>query len=405
MPPDEKIIVVHPECPACKKVHELYEPRLQAGEFIEVELTSDHGQEVAKKFRDDTGKEIDAVPFCLKPGTPIATMRGAIPVEDVAPGDMVLSDGGYSNVERVIRRRHVGDLYRIRAEGIPEFYLTDEHPVMTEDGWTEASRIDWGDSVLGPVTSVEPIHHKVGPFSLTADFGYIVGMYAAEGSAHTHPNGQRRRHTRFTLGAHETDIQRELEECLSVHGNPTVSHPRAGSVVISISNDALTRFLATHVGTSSLTKRLSSEIMYGPKTFRESMLAAWSIGDGHIDHRTGRQTVDSASLALVQSFRMVAESTGLKCGHYRRRKPGVTRQGWNTAGLWSLWYDDEQSAQKSHDRVVHPNVRRNMDTVPNDGFVYNMETAAHSFSVHGVLTHNCVVKEDGKLRECKDEEY
>ena len=92
--------------------------------------------------------------LCHPAGTKILLADGATkPVEDIRPGDALLSLGGAQDwavpdiVTEIGRRRAAS--YRIQVEGVKEPLLaTAEHPVLTSRGWIPASFLRIGERVL-----------------------------------------------------------------------------------------------------------------------------------------------------------------------------------------------------------------------------------------------------------------
>lgn len=106
---------------------------------------------------------------CLAEGTPVLTARGAVPIEAVRPGDLVLShDGGWHAVSAVFDQGE-REVCRMRFGG-GSVVATANHRFMTADGpaWTPVSEIarDFRDAearLIGPggervrVDDVEPL--------------------------------------------------------------------------------------------------------------------------------------------------------------------------------------------------------------------------------------------------------
>jgi hypothetical protein len=179
-------------------------------------------------------------PRCLLPGQEIVTATGVKPVEEIEVGDLVLTHRGRLRpVTRVMSRHHDGDVYGVVLNNRygRTTWLTGEHPVLVRDQrgerrWVEVQDIDAGRSTgrqemaswksfaclpkTIPDASVRTIrtsdhvgdgwvHDGDGEFVketvrsvrgptwhysrmvdevvLDYDFGFFVGLYAAEGAA------------------------------------------------------------------------------------------------------------------------------------------------------------------------------------------------------------------------------
>lgn len=89
--------------------------------------------------------------ICCRKGTLIATINGAIPIESVTVGDLVLTHRGrWKEVVRLYRRELVAGSRMIRVTTQTEsgrnhpVVLTPNHPVLTEQGWIPAGDLKTG---------------------------------------------------------------------------------------------------------------------------------------------------------------------------------------------------------------------------------------------------------------------
>ncbi len=70
-------------------------------------------------------------PYCLAPGTLIMTAQGYRPIEDIRPGDAVLTHRGrFARVTRVYRRAYEGPITRLKVAHVSQpLLITGEHPL------------------------------------------------------------------------------------------------------------------------------------------------------------------------------------------------------------------------------------------------------------------------------------
>ncbi len=88
-------------------------------------------------------------PPCFAAGTPIATPEGEVPIEDIAPGDRVVTlRAGRSVVVPVVatKSREVKRLVVLEVGGVT-LRLTPEHPLRRSGAWVEARELSVGDLV------------------------------------------------------------------------------------------------------------------------------------------------------------------------------------------------------------------------------------------------------------------
>jgi hypothetical protein len=84
---------------------------------------------------------------CLAYDQPVSTVIGPKSVQDIQPGELVLTSSGYQPVLATAARLHRGETLTFGFYGSPEtLHVTPEHRVWTEHGWREArevQRLDW----------------------------------------------------------------------------------------------------------------------------------------------------------------------------------------------------------------------------------------------------------------------
>lgn len=145
--------------------------------------------------RNDSGELVS----CFPAGTPIDTIEGQVSIEDIEPGDMVLShDGGYHEVEELIENSNNKNLVSLKHYGHSNPIIsTPEHPILVHtkrdvtslidgDGsdidkeivWLQAQDIEPGDFVIvtGPVHENESYTHNILEFIPGDEFVGVDGV-------------------------------------------------------------------------------------------------------------------------------------------------------------------------------------------------------------------------------------
>lgn len=100
------------------------------------------GRILANRGLENKGRKI-SLSNCFIAGTKITTKNGLVNIEDIRPGDVVLtSDGSWQEVNDVMSRDYDGDMYKIRAKGAYESIIcTPNHKFLTQNGWKRADRL------------------------------------------------------------------------------------------------------------------------------------------------------------------------------------------------------------------------------------------------------------------------
>jgi ribonucleoside-diphosphate reductase alpha chain len=88
----------------------------------------------------NAGRPLGQLSACFAAGTMIETFDGAVPIEEVEVGTLVLThEGRYRPVTETMRR--VGQLYRVKIDKLPAMYVTGEHPFLTTEGWVQVQHL------------------------------------------------------------------------------------------------------------------------------------------------------------------------------------------------------------------------------------------------------------------------
>jgi PBSX family phage terminase large subunit len=86
---------------------------------------------------------------CLVTGTPVTTDNGQVPIEEVRPGDMVLTRRGYRPVVAAGMTSPAAEVFRVDIEGGYSITGTGNHPVWVEGkGWTRLDELRYADIIL-----------------------------------------------------------------------------------------------------------------------------------------------------------------------------------------------------------------------------------------------------------------
>src|SRR5258708_6158030 len=288
---------------------------------------------------------------CLLAGQEVVTADGVKNVEDIRVGDYVLTHKGrFRPVTQTMRRHYRGRGYMIALGGRygRTLTLTEEHPILvrTRDGvvdWRKPGDInagrpaawsqgvnEWLSWVCLPKLATE--HESIDllaflpddfsladgcltrtytskyracerwpriptRISLDSDFGYLLGLYAAEGNVTTGGIA-------FTLHQNEQHIIRRIAEVVSRWGLRTAIYPdkRSRGLAVHVICRPLEILLPALCGKGAHKKRVPQQVLNGPAAVREGFLEGILDGDGkdptQPSNATGRRDYTTVSRAL-----------------------------------------------------------------------------------------------------------
>ena len=164
----------------------------------------------AKSDNIGVGHGLNRAHLCLHPDTKIQLLNGYLKaISDVISGDITFSkkSGQPVEIKHTVMRPYTGKLCKITFYGNPSTPLicTPEHQVVGQthgshkggdgEGWIEAQNCKWiGTPIREIKASIKSIpfykytagnerkHIKAGDIKLDYDFGWLIGLFYAEGS-------------------------------------------------------------------------------------------------------------------------------------------------------------------------------------------------------------------------------
>src|SRR5919109_4433671 len=414
---------------------------------------TDHGQLFGAVDFYLAGRKHGVKPIlgCLLAGQEIVTADGVKNVEDVRVGDLVLThQGRFRRVLRTMRRPYQGQGYTISLGGRygRTLTLTEEHPVLvrTRDGlvdWRKPGDIDAGQASrhggvnswkswaclprlrtewteikvcdLLPADFSAPLTGGIARtytskyrgdeawprfpdrIALDYDFGYLLGIYAAEGhigSRHGRVNGE----VGFTLHRDERSLAARLVELLARFGVGAVGYDRPDrhSLEIRAASSPLAHLLIALVGKGAKHKRVPAQILNGPPQARRGFLDGLLDGDGKNPSRasnpTGRQDLKTASRSLAWGLRALLADVGHWVGVSTGESPSVFP--WGRSLRDHRWYvvsfqpNRRYSRTLGDDRYLYRPIL-SVAPVRLDTEVFNFEVEEDNSYVSDFVLHNC----------------
>lgn len=381
--------------------------------------------------------------ICFLPETKILTITGPVRIDEVQVGDLVLTHRGrWRPVRAVMKRPYVGNVVTTEARGLNPVTATANHPFYVQpirmsrthkldpDGapvWRPASdlrpcrrqtngrrarggcdaltiprisaetsfaELDLG-AFTGPNAVVDDAKVRVSSngratgvrrfVTLDYDFGWLCGLYAADGSTTD-------RQSVIYLGGHEAALaeiaMERFAKCLGLSSTQAV----AGPVIRLTTSNRVAAALWSQFGGASHLKHLPAWCMLGPQKFRQGLIDGLVAGDG-FTYR-GRTGVKTTSEHLAWQIRLLMWSFG------RNANVSLTASGsWEINGRSGValetytveWRNDpvrrgEMGCEEDH-------VYFSLNAVEQrawSGTVFNLEVEEdESYTTEGGCVHNC----------------
>lgn len=352
----------------------------------------------------------DALHDCFAAGTMILTSTGMTPIEDVQPGQLVLTHKGrWRRVVRKFEKRDRTVVMRsaLHAAGIE---VTPNHEFWTRRTTLRSKNCDYVREYAPP--KWQPIENAVidrvrrdgrsrDMIALPATFGelpweeapeafgadpesawWLIGRWLGDGSS-----GTRNGDITICCGRHEID---HLVTRVPDHWR---GRSTSTAYVFYDYDQKTARWLRENFGSGAAAKQIPGWALTMPEANRRALLAGYVSADG--SRRNGVTRTTSVSKALALGIRMLAHSLGYKASlHYKDHGATCVIQGRTVSRLplWSVHWVERPVRQNTMTDELHCWVYvQGIEPAQEDVPVYTMEVAEdHSYIADGLVVKNCV---------------
>lgn len=352
---------------------------------------------------------------CLLPNGIVYGQYGPIQIQDIEPGMKVLSgDGTLRKVLETYKRPYKGPIIRIKARGLPETYVTPEHPfeAVAEGGTPtrmQAQELQMGvHSLIFPKPVGSEMHQGD---EQHAAYMTLAGYYLSEGSLWG-PSPEENKRVEFHLHAKEQDFFSEIEACIQklYPGAHTTRILREGSQGESLrfNNKDLALRLHRDFGKGCADKVLPHWVLFGTQADAKAILRGLWRGDGSSNSEgfnfstTSRHLAYGVSLLLrrfdvVNTIQYHPARTGSDEVYHRESWEVRVRNAKYIQQLADLveMPVKHQMQAKRYDTIplvngatYHPIEK--MEVVEYEGTVWNMNVEGiHTYVSEAGINHNC----------------
>jgi DNA polymerase-3 subunit alpha len=235
---------------------------------------------------------------------------------------------------------------------------------------------------------------------LDYDFGYLLGLYAAEGDV-LYTRGHLTGAVGFTFHADETELASRLSRVLSRFGATAIRYRRTNRQVLAaefrVHSIPLAYLLVALIGRGAKHKRVPAQILNGPPEVRRGFLDGLLDGDGKSPERasnsTGRRDLKTACRSLAWGARQLLADMGhwvtVSAGEEPCSLPHCPGDAHS-----HRWYMVSYKPNRSYSRTLEDDafVYRPVSAVEAltlDTEVFNFEVEEDNSYVSDFVLHNC----------------
>lgn len=282
-----------------------------------------NGSRIVSRLPNRDGRGVKG---CVSEGSLILTERGNIAVEEVNPGDRVLTHEG--------RWRRVVNTYRyadadgvvVAGGGHRGLVLSESHSMLARpnsnpNGARNLREAQWvmpahePDATRWYLASPVTFPQAEVPWArFTADLAWVVGRYVADGFLSSAVKGQVRTSGRLHLIIANEDRDAVVGRLFTAGMRPTARLRANATFDVEASDTDLCRFVLAHFGEHADAKTIPAWLLGAPEPIRRAFLDGYLSGDGYFDAARGRWTMGTASKALAVGLRLLGQSLGFSCG-------------------------------------------------------------------------------------------
>lgn len=355
--PGQEMVIVGPQLvhlePLSSAIESsLYEYRITRDFIVEgrsgvthrpFQLNFKHGGRIIGRLPQSDGKGLKG---CLHENTPILTSDGIKMVQDVGPGDEVLSHSG-KWVKVLQNVRDVNDSYEVRGQGSMPMVVSCDHRFYGAENLSDEkharsfSHMAWHDTELllehqvywatpteFPQLPVPDLEYQGTAKRLATDtkeFWWLVGRYLADGYLSMNKNNGKERRVCWIVDQHKVDSV--AERIRAVGGHVHVQHrDHSSAPQITLASAPLHRWLLEHFGQHADGKTMPGWLFGMEEPYRQAVLDGYLAGDGYWSEDRQRWQCSTASKRLAVGLQLLAQSLGysVNAGIIQPKPNGMT---------------------------------------------------------------------------------
>lgn len=316
---------------------------------------------------------------CAPAGSLVKTDDVYKPIEDIKVGDLVYTHE--NRTRRVVKTmsRKANHINLIKANGVSDLYLTDNHPLYCMRGgekcWIKAKDLVKGDRVSFNVPQGNS-NHVVSPEIL-----WMLGRYCADG----HINKYSHFSVEFSIGLKKVDefiahTPQEFVGRFKTYDKPSILSFRIADE----------DFWSTchEFGRGAGNKEIPQWVIDLPVNLLRHFLDGYLSGDGHV-RVIGNTTQVMFSTISHKLFlglqQIIAKCEGQICSGYVRHD----KRGFQDSWCGQYYKNPTKTSQITDGNQIFTEVR-SVERIDGKIQVYNLEVEGdNSYTINNIIVHNC----------------
>jgi hypothetical protein len=297
------------------------------------------------------GTTTNCVHLCVNQDEFILLQDGSLKtMKEVVPGDVVLSsDGNLNRVKAAWQSPRTGKGTAINLWTLPgKLVCTDDHKVLTDLGYVEASQLKKGDFVVYPVRSItheiesmemrlpHPHQYRVQRNAsihstkvvFNRELGRACGLYLAEGTINRTGRGDKTWTSGITISMHRKE--EEVFAHILAEGLPLKSREYVRFTQSKDSQTASLNVYSAHIGEffervfgCTTEKRIPDWIWTTGTGFCKGLIEGYLLGDGHIPDHAMEMPATSICASITYQLQRLIASCGFGWSSVYARDSGV----------------------------------------------------------------------------------
>lgn len=370
---------------------------------------------------------------CLLPGEKVLTDKGLKDVEKVDHNDMLINQYGKKCKIKVFQRRHKQnhDSYAVTPfSSYRSTTFTKEHPILTVDGFKQASELTEQDTLVIPNRYLNTNKDYIKYLSKLdgidpncKEFWWFLGVWLGDGCT----NINRKSHDIYcAFGIKQEQESKEYDRVIrEVFNRKTIVCKANGGNTRRFTHKQLCLFINEQFGKYASNKRIPEWVKTAPTELKQSFLLGYLDADGSVFLDKGRVRVNftSINLELLEAVQDILFACYIKnsivvhqkeCVSYFNSKPYISKLSYRinilSESIKDIFKDlhisinsNKLNKLKTHYKKcaikVQHNIQFDCDRIylkvkqivktKYTGTVYNFECDTHTYMCRNIVTHNC----------------